>query len=595
VGDADQQIIDAKSSDSMNRLHEMLDALVRLLEQRSPETRGSILLLDDDGVTLRHGAAPSLPASFRAAVDGVTIGPASGSCGVAAYSAEQVISADIATDPIWERFRDLMREYDIAAAWSTPIRSGGGRMLGTFAMYYATQRAPTADDLEFGWVAASVAGSLIERGRAEDALRASERLLTEQASELRKQTLELAHRETAFRFLAEAIPVHVWTARSNGKTEFVTERTARYFGRTPEQLISDGWASIVHPDDARRCRERWQRSLKLKQPFEIEYRLFSAEEGGYRWHLGRAHPQCDESSRVVRWFGTATDIEDQKRVEAARDDALREADVARAAEAEANRARTHFVNMVTHELRTPLGAIGGYIDLLLAGLRGPVNDAQRADITRMSVNQQHMRRLIDDILLLAKLEANQLPVDAAPVRVADVVAAATPMVEPQLLAKQLRYHTHIEPPGLSVVADAGRLQQIVINLVANAIRFTPPGGTITLDCESGATDADRSAPMAVLRVRDTGEGIPADKLDQIFEPFFQLHTPHSQSADGTGLGLTISREFARRMQGELVAERGSGDGGASFILSLPRGVPIASADPTTTPSGPSTGGDQSRD
>jgi PAS domain S-box-containing protein len=376
---------------------------------------------------------------------------------------------------------------------------------------------------------------------------------------LQERTDALEESERRFRFLAEAIPVHVWTASPDGTLDFATEHTARYFGLSPAELLERGWAGVVHPTDVAAVRQGWAQSLASGVPFDAEVRLLRDSDGEYRWHITRARPLRGDHGEVIRWFGSNTDIEELKRVERARDQALLEAERAREAEHEANQARMKFVSMASHELRTPLGAIGGFAELLLLGLRGPINEAQRNDLQRIQTNQKHLLRLINEMLELAKLEAGQMPVRLDEVQLSDVLDAASPMVEPQLIEKNITYKRELEPGTPKVIGDAERVQQIVINLVANSIKFTPHSGTITVSTRNTGGEVE-------LRVRDTGPGIPADKVDSLFSPFVQLGSP-AEKAGGTGLGLAISRELARAMGGELAAIGGVGDG-ATFVLAL---------------------------
>src|ERR671915_2183396 len=166
-GDPATPGVDAEQA-SLSMLRGSLDALVRLLERVSPGMRGSVLLLDEDGITLRHGAAPHLPVAYSQAIDGAHIGPAAGSCGTAAYRRERVIVRDAATDPLWADYRGLAKEHGVVACWSTPIVDEDGTVLGTFAMYYDEPREPTPTDIDLTETATLLAGNLIKRARAED-------------------------------------------------------------------------------------------------------------------------------------------------------------------------------------------------------------------------------------------------------------------------------------------------------------------------------------------------------------------------------------------------------------------------------------------
>ena len=239
------------------------------------------------------------------------------------------------------------------------------------------------------------------------------------------------------------------------------------------------------------------------------------------------------------------------------------AEAAQSATLKANEARTRFINMVSHELRTPLGALGGYLDLLLMGLRGPVNQAQENDLRRMKVNQLHLLRLINEILDLAKLEAGQMPVELRELRLRDILESAKPMVLPQIEAKHIALSWEVDESTSCVIGDPERIQQILINLIANSTRFTPEAGAIRIH-------ACRVGDAVKIHITDTGPGIPDDKIGSLFSPFVQLGGS-GELYVGTGLGLAISRELARAMGGDLGVQAESKNGGATFVLSLNAG------------------------
>jgi len=236
---------------------------------------------------------------------------------------------------------------------------------------------------------------------------------------------------------------------------------------------------------------------------------------------------------------------------------------------EANTAKSQFLATMSHELRTPLNAIAGYTQLLELGLRGPVTSAQREDLQRIDRSQRHLLSLINDILNFAKIEAGHVQVESAVVDVSNLMEGLKEFVEPQLSEKQLRFIECNEAPGVYARADADKVRQILINLLSNAIKFTPPRGNIRLECE-----ADPS--RVTIRVADDGNGVPADKLEAIFEPFVQIGRDFSSAQSGTGLGLAISRELAHRMDGELTVESDTGKGSV-FSLILPREPELAVA------------------
>jgi signal transduction histidine kinase len=217
---------------------------------------------------------------------------------------------------------------------------------------------------------------------------------------------------------------------------------------------------------------------------------------------------------------------------------------------------------MSHELRTPLNAIAGYSELLKLELRGPITREQREDLERIDRSQRHLLSLINDVLNFAKIEAGHVAIDSKTMGLREVIDRLLEFVEPQLKEKKLRFSIATDIPDTEACGDPDKVRQILINLLSNAIKFTAPGGNISLSCHD-------DEKKLYLCVEDTGAGIPADKLDAIFEPFVQVDRDYASKHEGTGLGLSISRDLARRMGGDLTVESTPGKG-SSFVLSLPR-------------------------
>ncbi|HEU5184182.1 MAG TPA: ATP-binding protein [Gemmatimonadaceae bacterium] len=241
--------------------------------------------------------------------------------------------------------------------------------------------------------------------------------------------------------------------------------------------------------------------------------------------------------------------------------ARHEAEAARAEADAANRSKGEFLAVMSHELRTPLNAIGGYAELMELGIRGPITEQQRADLERIQQSQKHLLGLINQVLNYTRVETGAVTYTIEDVRVCEVLATAEALVAPQVRAKGLTFVLGAVDASLRARVDSDKLQQILLNLLANAIKFTEPGGEVTVVC-SGTHDT------VAISVSDTGLGIAPDKLAAVFEPFFQVDQRFARQHQGVGLGLAISRDLARGMGGDLVAASTPGVG-STFTLTLP--------------------------
>jgi PAS domain S-box-containing protein len=393
----------------------------------------------------------------------------------------------------------------------------------------------------------TLSSQAIEMEMSQDSLR-------EAAQELEESNRELSEAQALYKSLSDAIPVQVWTALPDGNLDYVSRGAEEFFGRPAVKLLGVGWTELVHPDDFAATAEAWGRSLSTGDPYETEFRLLGAH-GEYAWHLVRAMPLRNDDDKIIKWFGSNTNVDAQKRISDERERLKHEAQAA-------NKAKMEFLAAMSHELRTPLNAINGYTELLIMEIPGPLATDQRDFISRIQRSGKFLLGLINDVLSFAKIDAGALEVRRVEVHIGDLLDGIHTLVEPQMQAKNQVYKYYKRGECRSVMGDLEKIQQVVLNLLTNASKFTREGGTIELSCSSDVANVR-------ITVTDTGRGIESDKLDAIFDPFVQVDRKSNElSQQGVGLGLAISRELARAMGGDLTVESSVGVG-SSFTFTLP--------------------------
>ena len=397
------------------------------------------------------------------------------------------------------------------------------------------------------------AATLLTRMRADRAdLESSMQQARHELQERQRAEAALRDSEQRLQHLADAMPQIVWTAGPAG-FDYVNERWTDYTGLTLEQSRTfDEWRSVVHPDDREAAIAAWDRAARTAETFEVEFRLRS-KAGDYRWFLGRAVPVRTSSAGVIRWFGTSTDIDAQKRTEQA-------IDAARSAAEDASRIKDEFLAMVSHELRTPLNAILGWVALIRHGSVPEASISNALDIIHRNAKTQ--AQLVADLLDVAGSVGGRLRVVRSEV---DLVRAVRPVVEAHTMAAAkggvgLQMNGHSEP--LIVWGDEGRLQQVVRNLLSNALKFTPTGGRI--DVQLRMTNGS-----AELTVSDSGAGIDPDFLPHLFERFTQAETGATRQHGGLGLGLSIARYIVELHGGSVSAHSEGQNRGSRFTVLLP--------------------------
>jgi PAS domain S-box-containing protein len=307
--------------------------------------------------------------------------------------------------------------------------------------------------------------------------------------------------------------------------------------------------------------------LRIVERRKFEDALLRAKKEAEAANAALVASQGQLEEQAVELEAQATELETQSEELRTINEELMERGVeleeARMAAENANRAKSEFLATMSHELRTPLNAIAGYVQILELGVHGPVTPAQLETLGRIERSQRHLLRLINDVLNLARIEAGRVDYRIERLVVADLVDSVLPMVEPQMAERRLRNEVTV-PASLVVRADREKVEQILLNLLSNAAKFTPPEGSVHIAASM------HDATCVSIRVQDTGIGIAPEKLASVFEPFVQVDSSATRRAQGTGLGLSISRDLARGMKGELMAESVV-DVGSTFTLLLPSG------------------------
>lgn len=356
----------------------------------------------------------------------------------------------------------------------------------------------------------------------------------------------LRESEAKFRTITDAMPQMVWSTLPDGYHDYYNQQWYRYTGLPEGSTDGEKWNGVFHPDDQARAWEIWRHSLATGKPYEILYRL-RHHSGEYRWTLGRALPIRDSAGKIIRWMGTCTDIHDQKLAE----EALREAD----------RRKDEFLAMLAHELRNPLAPISAAAELMeIATL-----DAERIKETSRIISRQvrHMTGLVDDLLDVSRVTRGLVSLAKHELDVKRIVSDAVEQVSPLIELKRHHLTVELAREPAHVIGDQKRLVQILTNLLNNAAKYTPEGGSIHIRMETTKDEV-------ILSVADNGIGIAQTLQPHIFELFAQAERTSDRSQGGLGIGLALVRSLVE-LHGGSVACQSEGLGrGSSFTVRLPR-------------------------
>jgi two-component system sensor histidine kinase/response regulator len=399
---------------------------------------------------------------------------------------------------------------------------------GSYRLFDWTTTFNRDDSTRFG-----VARDITEQKLSEDALRES---------------------EERFRIMADSCPTIIWVTDAQGRNQLTNRIYREFFGATFENADVDGWRSIVHPDDYGEYAAKFLVALQERTPFRAEARV-RRFDGEWRWIASYAEPRMSLSGEFLGHVGISPDVTDRKQNE----EALQKA---RDAAEGANRSKSEFLANMSHEIRTPMNGVIGLTDL---ALDTELTSEQRGYLDSVKTSADSLLRILNDILDFSKIEAGKLEVEVIEFNLRQTIESTLKSLGNRAAAKNLELACDLGAHVPSrVLGDPGRLQQILVNLTGNAIKFTERG-EVVIQVER----LSETGPVVELHfsVRDTGIGIPLSKQQHVFSAFAQADSSSTRTFGGTGLGLSISSQLVELMGGKIWLES-SGGAGSTFHFTV---------------------------
>jgi PAS domain S-box-containing protein len=533
--DGESRILEMIARDAP--LEEILERLVRVVEAQFAGMLCSVLLLDNDGQHVRHGAAPNLSKSYVDAIDGLPIGPQAGSCGTAMYRKEPVVVTDILQDPRWEQYRNVAERYGLRSCWSTPILAHSGKVLGSFAMYYREPRTPSPAETRALEMATHLAGIAIERKLTHERLQRSEAYLAE--------AQKLSHTGS-------------WAFNARGPV-YWSEENFRIWGLDPQQGLPSRELVLqrIHPEDRDRVLEYVLKAVRNKEDYAAEFRIVLP--GGMIKHIqGLGRPVFSSTGDLLEVVGTQVDVTERKRAEHERE-RLRQLQTDLA---HINRVTTmgELTASLAHEIKQPMTAALTDARTCLRWLRREEPDVSEAReaASRLVTDVSRAAEIISRISLLFKKAAPQREL----VDVNELIREMIVLLRNEAARYSISIRSDLAHDLPKVIADRVQMQQVFMNLMLNgieAMKDIATGSELTVTSQRG------EAAQVLISVADTGVGLPPEIATNIFDAFY------TTKPQGTGMGLPISRSIVESHGGRLWANLNSGPG-AVFLFTLPSEV-----------------------
>ncbi len=449
---------------------------------------------------------------------------------------------------------NVRTDPQLAEAGVTPLveRAFAGEPVTVEPIAYRPDRGALAGEVRH--VGAFIYPIKDEAGNVDEVV-----LVHEDVTVRRRAEAALAESEAKFRLLAETIPQLAWIARGDGHIVWYNRRWYDYTGTTAEQMEGWGWQIVHDPTVLPAVLDRWRASLATGEPFEMEFPLKGAD-GQLRPFLTRVAPLRDASGQVVQWFGTNTDVTDQRRIAEEREHLLASERTARTEAERASTMKDEFLATLSHELRTPLNAILGWAQILSQGDR-PVEHL-RDGLRTIERNARAQAQIIEDLLDMSRIIGGKVRLDLQRIELSELVQATMETIAPSASTKGIRIHAAVEPRCGPVSGDPARLQQVLWNLLSNAVKFTPKGGQVQVVL-------GRTESHVEIAIADTGQGIEPEFLPFVFDRFRQADASATRRHGGLGLGLSIVKQLVELHGGTVQASSPGAGRGTTVTVSLP--------------------------